>query len=86
MGALVPVYLHAQPILYWKYLQYTVIINTNIMVVFMGVPMVESNLTSVGDHEVDGNDLILVKVLFMLNTDICFISGILSAMLFKLHQ
>ena len=36
----------------------------------MGVPMVECNLTSVDDQKVGGNDLILVKALFMLNTEI----------------
>ena len=39
-----------------------------------------------GDQKVGGNDLILVNVLFMLNTDMCFISGILLAMLFKLSS
>ena len=60
-----------------------IIINTNIMVVIMGVPIVESNLTSVDDQKVGGNNLSLVKVLFLLNTDMCFISGILLAKLFK---
>ena len=41
--------------------------------------MVENNLTSVDDQEEDGNDLIFMRVLFMLNTDMCFISGILLA-------
>ena len=35
------------------------------------------------DQEVVGNDLTLFKVLFMLNTDMCFISGILLAMLLE---
>ena len=54
-----------------------IIINTNIMVVIMGVPIVESILASVDDQKVGGSDLGLVKVLCMLNTNMCFISGIL---------
>ena len=46
--------------------------------------MVENNFTSVGDQKAGGNDLIFVRVLFMMNTDMCFISGILLAMLFQL--
>ena len=79
-------YLHTQPFLYWKHLEYTVIINTNIMIVVIGLLIVGSNLTSVDDQNVGGNDLSLVKVLFMLNTDMCFISGILLAKLFKLSS
>ena len=60
-----------------------IIINTNIMVVVMEVPIVESNLTSVDDKKVCGNDLSPIKVLFILNTDMCFISDILLAMPFK---
>ena len=83
-GALDPVYLHTQLFLHWKHLQYVVIIiNANIIVVNMGVPIVESNLTSVDDQKVGKNDLSLVKVLFMLKTDMCFISCILLAKLFK---
>ena len=63
-------------LLYQKHLQSTIIINNNMMVVIMRVPKVESNLTSVDDQKVGGNDLSLVKVLFMLNTDMCFISDI----------
>ena len=59
-----------------------VIINTNIMVVVMEVSILESNLTSVDDQKVVGNDLSLVMILFMLNTDMSFISGILLPMLF----
>ena len=60
--------------------------NSNIMVIIMGEPVVESNLTSVDDQKVDGNDLCLIKVLFMLNTDMCFISGILLAKLLKMSS
>ena len=81
-----PVCFHTQPLLYWKHLQYTVIINANIMIVIIGMPMVENSLTFVDNQKVGGNDLILVKVLFMLNTDMCFISHILLAMLFKLSS
>ena len=49
----------------------------------MQVPIVESNFSLVGDQKVGGTDLSLVKVLFMLNTDICFISSILLTRLFK---
>ena len=45
------------------------------MIAIIGVPMVENNLTSMDDQKVGGNDPILVKVLFMLNTDMCLISG-----------
>ena len=38
-------YLHTQPFLYQKHLQYTVVIDTNIMIVIIGVPMLENNLT-----------------------------------------
>ena len=44
------------------------------MIKIIGVPMVENN-----DQKVGGNDLIFIKVLFLLNTDLCFISGILLA-------
>ena len=47
------------------------------MIVAIGVPMVENNIASVDDQKVGGNDLIIAKVLFMLNRDMCFISGIL---------
>ena len=78
-----PVYLCTQPFLYWKHLQYTIIINTIIMIAIVEMPTVENSLTSVDDQKIGGNDLILAKVLFMLNTDMCFISDILLAMLFK---
>ena len=71
------VYLHTQSVLCWIHLQDKIIINNNIMIAIVGLSMVENNLTSVDDQKVDGNDLILVKVLFILNTDMCFISGIL---------
>ena len=48
--------------------------------------MVENNLTSMDDQKVGGNDLILVKVLFMLNTNICFILSFLLAKFFKLSS
>ena len=38
------------------------------------------------DQKVGGNDLSLVKVLFMMNTNMFFISGILLAELFKLSS
>ena len=44
------------------------------------------NLTLLDDQEVTGIDLSFVKVLLMLNTDICFISGILLARLCNLSS
>ena len=38
--------LHTQPFLFWKHLQYKLIINNNIMITVIGVPVVENNLTS----------------------------------------
>ena len=68
-GQFGPVYLHTQPFLFQKHLQYKLIINNDIMIAVIRVPMVENNLTSMDDQKMGGNDLILVKVLFMLNTD-----------------
>ena len=85
-GGFGPVYLHTQAFLYQKHLQYTIIINTNNVIVVIGVPMLDNNLISVNDQKVDANELFLVKVLFMLNTDMCFMSRILLAMLFKLSS
>ena len=82
-GEFGPVYLHTQPFLFQKHLQYK-LINNNIMIAIIGVPMVESNLISMDDQKVGGNDLILVKVLFMLNTAMCFTLGILLTRLFRL--
>ena len=48
--------------------------------------MVESNLTSMDDQKVGGSDLIFIKVLFMLNKDMCFISCILLARFCKLSS
>ena len=62
------------------------IINTIIIIAIIRVPIVENSLTSVDDQKVGGNDLIPFKVLLMLNTDMCFISGILLVMLFKLSS
>ena len=50
------------------------------------VTMVGNNLTSVDDLKVGGNDLIFVKVLFMLDKDICFISGILLVKFCKMSS
>ena len=50
------------------------------------MPMVENNLTFVDDQKVGGNDLILVKLLFMLKTAMCFISHILLVIHFKLSS
>ena len=41
-----PVYLNTQPFLFQKHLQHKLIINNNIMITIIGVPMVENNLTS----------------------------------------
>ena len=60
-----------------------IIIIATIIVVIIGVPIVKSNCTSMDDQKVVGDDLSFVKVLFMLNTDMCFISSILLARLFK---
>ena len=69
-GALDPVYLCAQPFLFQKLLQYAVIIiNASTVVVVIGVPIIESNFTFIGDQKVGRDDLSFVKVLFMLNTD-----------------
>ena len=43
-------------------------------------------MTFVDNQKVGGNDLILVKVLLMLNTGMCFSLCILLAMLFKLSS
>ena len=75
-----------KPFLFQKYLQYKIIINNNILFTIIEVSMVENNLTSVDDQKVGGNNLILVKVLFMLNTDMFSISGILLARFFKLSS
>ena len=48
--------------------------------------MAENNLTSVDDQKVGGSDLIFIKELFMLNTDMCFIAGILLARFCKLSS
>ena len=56
------------------------------MITIIGVPMVENNLTSVDGPTVGGNDLIFIKVLFMLSTDMCFISSILLAKFCKLSS
>ena len=71
----------------WKHLQYAIIIiNASIIVVVIGLPIVESNFTFMDDQKVGGDDLHFVKVLFMLNTDICFISSILLAKLSKVSS
>ena len=67
---------------FWKHLHYLVIIiNASIIVVIIGVPIIESNSTIVDDQKVGGDNLSFLKVLFMLNTDMCFFSGILLARL-----
>ena len=43
--------------LFQKHLQYKLISNTNIKITIIGVPMIENNLTSVGDQKVGGIDL-----------------------------
>ena len=48
--------------------------------------MVEKNLTSIDDQGVGGSGLICVKVWLMLNTDMCFISGILLARICKISS
>ena len=74
-----PVYLHMQPFLFQKHFQYKLIINNNIMITIIGVPMVVNNLTSMDYQRVGSDNLIFIKVLFMLNADMCFISGIFLA-------
>ena len=78
LGEFGQVYLLTQPFIFRKHLQYKLIINNNIMIAIIGVPMVEKNLTSMDDKNVGGNGLSLVQVVFMLNTDMFFISGIFS--------
>ena len=56
------------------------------MIPVIKVPMVGNNLTSVDNQKLGGNDLIFINVLFMLKTDICFISGILLAKFCKLSS
>ena len=56
------------------------------MIAIIGVPMVENNLTSVDDQKLCGNNLIFINVLFMLKTDMCFLSGILLAKSCKLSS
>ena len=73
----------------WGYLVQCINIhNLNTILIFaiIGVPIIKNSLISVDDQKAGGNDLILFKVSFMLNTDMCFISGILLAMLFKLSS
>ena len=73
------VYSGTQLFLFHKHLQYSVITEINIIIPVTGVPIVEMNLTLLNDWEVIGIDPSFVKVLFMLNTNMCVISGILLA-------
>ena len=66
-----------------KHLQYRIINDNNIII---GVPIVENNLISVDGQKVGGPDQDFIKVLFMLNTYTCFISGILLARYCKLSS
>ena len=69
-----------------RYLQYSVITKINMIITVTGVPLIEMNLTLSDDQEVIGIDLSFVKVLFMLNTDMCFILGILVARICNLSS
>ena len=53
------------------------ITEINIIITVTVVPIVDMNLALLDGQEVLGIDLSFVKVLFMLNKDMCFISGIL---------
>ena len=48
------------------------------MITIVGVPMVQNDLTFIGDQNIGVNDLNFVKVLFILEMETCFISGILQ--------
>ena len=63
-----------------------IIINASIMVVIIEMLMVESNFTFMDDQKVGGDDLSFVKVLLMLNTDMCLISSVLLARLFMVSS
>ena len=67
-----------------KHLQYNVIETNNIIITVDGLPMVETNLTFMGDQKLSVNDLSFVKVLFILEMETCFISGIWLARVFNL--
>ena len=49
------------------------------MITTIGVPMVENIWTFMGDQKLGVNDLSSVNILFILEMDTCFISGILLA-------
>ena len=63
-----------------------IIINASIIVVVIGVPIVQNNFIFIGDQKIGGDDQSFVKVLFMLSTDMCFISGTLLARHFKVSS
>ena len=65
MGEFGPVYLHTQPFLFWKPLQYKLIINNNVMIAVIEVPMVENNLSSMDDQKV------VVMTQFLLRYCLC---------------
>ena len=62
------------------------ITEINIIITVTGIPIVEMNLILLDDQEVVCIDLSFVKVLFMLDMDICFILGILFARLCNLSS
>ena len=54
-----------------------------IIIIVDGVPMAEINLTFMGDWRLGVNYLSIVKLMFILEKEICFISGILLARVFN---
>ena len=72
-----PVYLYTQLFSFQKHLQYKPMDRNNMMITAIGVPIVENIWTFRRDQKLGGNDLSFVNVLFILEMDTCFISGIL---------
>ena len=51
----------------------------NMIITAIGVPTIENNLIFMGDQTLDINDLSFINVLFILEMEACFVSGILLA-------
>ena len=60
------------------YVYYKPIDKYNIIITVIGVPMVENNLTFMGDQKLGSNGLNFVNGLFILKMDTCFISVFIS--------
>ena len=50
------VYVCTQLFSFWRHLQYKPIDKNNIIITVIGLPMVENNLTFMGDQKLGGND------------------------------